>query len=297
MASGQKGGNMTVVILGATGQIGAYLQNCLVANRAFNVRGTSRKGEAGTVKFDPYKDDWATLGKIDVLINCIGCILESPNNSFEKVHQGLTSLIIKNREKVGNPRLIQVSVLGADEHSYSDFLRTKGLADKELLSHKNSVVVRPSVVCTPGTVMIKKVRFLSEIAAYTFGWLPVPAGFPTHKLQPVMVDDLVWTIMHLCESNYCGVLEISGPEALSYKSLVKLLSQAKGRKIKLLEVPRSVADPIIRNLLAVLVPKLISKGQYDLLFMDNIASPEPAQALTGKRLSDTIPFWENEFSR
>ena len=132
---------MRVVVLGANGQLGTpvlrrLLQDHPGAQVTGCVRAASMADFAGDaaclphlLAFDPFRDDWSRLGRVDVLINCIGIIRETPALDFARAHMGLTALMLQHRALIGNPKLIQVSALGADVHSPSGFLRTKGLAD------------------------------------------------------------------------------------------------------------------------------------------------------------------------
>src|ERR1044072_40871 len=121
---------MRIAILGANGQIGRVLFAGLEKQfPAAEILACVRKdklhfeGVAGnhlqrSVIFDPLQDDWEKLGKLDVLINCIGAIDET-KNSFEETHILPALKMIDNREKTDRPRIIQVSALGASAVSVS----------------------------------------------------------------------------------------------------------------------------------------------------------------------------------
>src|SRR5687768_3866943 len=102
---------MKITIFGAGGQVGTILHEAL-SNR-HEVTGTSRRASSGLFPFDPFSDNWSILGKPDVIINCIGQIAATRKSSFTKIHLELTKQIIRNRNVIGNPRIIQLSALGA----------------------------------------------------------------------------------------------------------------------------------------------------------------------------------------
>src|SRR5205085_9465665 len=140
---------MRIVVLGSTGQIGSsIISNLRDDYPSSQIVACSRKTIPGHFSFNPFTDNWEKLGKTDVLINSVGIIKENANFSFRKIHVGLTELILKNRNAIGAPRIIQLSVNGADASSKSGFLNTKAESDKILTDHENTVVVRPSLVCT-----------------------------------------------------------------------------------------------------------------------------------------------------
>lgn len=280
---------MKILILGASGQLGSSLYNYLKI-KVDVVHGTSRTGKNGLIKFDPFKDLWEFPEIYDVVINCIGAINETKNFNFEKIHLGLSELIIKNQFRLGSPRIIQVSVVGADSFSPIDFFRSKGQADEYLLSHPDTMVVRPSIICTPSTMMVRKLRLARFLSKLMFNRLPVPEGFPKHMIQPVMVDDLVKVIYKLtCEKIQKQIINVSGPETITYSTLFHLAN----KKIRFINLKRPWMDKLIKSIHR-LLPDLINRDQYRLLFTDNIAENAEATMILGRPLGSTIGFWERE---
>ena len=145
---------MRIVVLGASGQIGSVIYNGLKDRHV--VLGTSRKASADCVRFDPFQDNWHVLGTVDVLINCIGQIEATSSSSFHHIHVDLTKRIIAHRQQIGNPTILQISALGASAAHNVEFLRTKGIADDLLLQHAETAVIRPSIVCTHRTMIVRK---------------------------------------------------------------------------------------------------------------------------------------------
>jgi len=287
---------MRIILLGASGQIGKEIYEVLKANPSNEVIGTSRKSIKGYLRFDPFKDDWAVLGKADVLINSVGQIEESSDSSFDKVHCELTLLILKNRPVIGNPRVIQISVIGADKDSPVEFLSTKGLADDALMQEENTIVVRASIVCTPETMMVKKMKMLYDMSRYSLGYALVPAGFASHKIQPVMVKDLAVIISRICLADYpSGLIHVVGPHEIGYRQLLEILYKTRGRTLKLIEIPKALTDFAVRKIVSRIFPSIINEQQYHLLFQDNVADKSEGEKFLGSPLSSTIEFWQNEF--
>lgn len=287
---------MRVILLGASGQIGKEIHAALRKNPSNEVLATSRKSSNEYFQFDPFKDDWSGLGKADVLINSVGQIEETNNFSFDKVHRELTLLIIKNRGQLGNPRIIQISVVGADKNSPVEFLSTKGLADEELMRLENTVVVRASIVCTPDTMMVRKMKMVYEMSKYSLGYALIPAGFLKHKIQPVMVQDLAIILTRIAQADYPPkLIEVVGPHAISYRQLLEILYKVKGKKPKLVEIPRILTDLVVKKIVSPVFPSVINKQQYYLLFQDNVGDKSEGENFLGSPLSDTHEFWQNEF--
>lgn len=285
---------MKVTILGATGQIGSIIFNNL--SHHHKVFGTTRRPATPFFRFDPFHDDWSLLGESDVIINCIGMIDATRLRTFDHIHVGITKTIIKNRERIGNPRIIQISALGASASHHVEFLRTKGIADDLLLEQENTIVVRPSIVCTPGTMIVKKLLMLLRIARYTAGRVFVPDGFLATRIQPVMPDDFLSAIAVLCTKAAAPkVLEIGGPLRLSFQELVAMMFAMKGRKPEVLPVPRRFSDPLFKYVISRLFPGVISAQQYELLFQDNVVDTRVFENIIGRETLSPEPFFIKEF--
>jgi nucleoside-diphosphate-sugar epimerase len=263
---------MKIIILGASGQIGSIVFDAL--QHRHDVTGTSRKPSPKYVQFDPFRDDWSLLGKADVVVNCIGQIGATSTSSFAHIHVGLTKLIIRNRTHIGNPRIIQLSALGASTTHNVEFLKTKGMADEILLQHPDTFIVRPSIVCTHGTMIVRKMLMLNRIVRYTGGLLIVPGGFLTTRIQPVMPQDLADVVQALCvTTGYDRVVNVVGPHALSFREIIAVMFKTTDKKFRLIEVPGKIVDVIALYGICLLFPSVINTQQYRLLFEDNVADP------------------------
>ena len=296
---------MKIVILGANGQLGSsFFQMLKQQLPAVDVVGTTRGGGFSTgdvrikddlLRFDPFEDNWGELGEVSILINCIGQIRETREASFAHIHIKLAKLILANSSTLGHPHILQLSALGAGEHHDIRFLSTKAEADRLLLAGGNTCVIRPSIVCTPHTMLVQKLKLLQAIASASLGYLPTPKGFLDTKIQPIMIADLNAVIYACCKQfPDQRILEIAGPEAISFRKLIKVA--ANGQKINFVEVPRPVITPSVKYFVAPLLPGILSFDQYQLLFRDNTSSNRDFEELTGQKPLSTWGFWEQELA-
>lgn len=285
---------MKILILGASGQIGTVLLRFL-QSKGLSLAGTSRSGVNDLKKFNPLKDDWNLLGKFDWLINCCGVIYEKSGEQFDQVHQGITERIIQNRTALGNPSIIQISVLGADAASDVPFFSTKANADNLLLQQQNTWVLRPSIVCTPGTMMVKKLKDLLKMSGLAGGFLPLPGGMTDKKIQPVMgkdVADICFSIIEKAPEE--NLINVTGPVEITFGQLFELMGSVNGRKIRILPLPEYAARILVKTVIDPLLPSLISYGQYKMIFSNNIADNGKVREILKRDPEDTIPFWEHE---
>lgn len=294
---------MRIVIIGANGQIGrhVYQQACeafpndeilgCVRHKHLHFEGCTGNKRQHSYVFDPFKDDWKKLGKVDVLVNCIGIIRESGELTFQKAHIGLTRLILQHRQSLGSPRIIQVSVLGADKVSPSEFMNTKAIADEELLQEEDTYIVRPSIVCTHNTMMVQKLLKLGNISRVMFNWLPFPAHILDTKIQPVLAEDVGKIIVKIAKAgSKQRIINITGPEEISLGSLLKLVNNGR---IKIIPVPKKVFNALL-PVIHFIAPGLLSREQLMLLASSNTASNKACSELLGRETSSTWSFWKNE---
>lgn len=286
---------MKIIILGASGQIGSVLFDGL--RHRHEVTGTSRKQSPKFIQFDPFRDHWSLLGKADVLLNCIGQIEPTRASSFAHIHVGLTKLMIQHRASLGNPRIIQLSALGASTAHNVEFLRTKGLADELLLQCPDTFIVKPSIVCTHNTMIVKKMLMLKRIARYTSGLLAVPEGFLQTRIQPVMPKDLTDVVEALCvTTGYARVVDVVGPMALSFREIITIMFKTGGMRSRLVEMPKKIVDVVALYGVSALFPSFINAQQYRLLFADNIADKTGIEDILQRPLTPTEQFFINEFT-
>jgi uncharacterized protein YbjT (DUF2867 family) len=293
---------MRIVILGANGQVGrvvfqqcckhfpqAKITGCV---RPFHLHfeGCTGSKQQRSLVFDPFSDDWSVLGKVDALINCIGIIKEARSFTFEKAHTGLTRLIISYREMLGMPKIIQVSVLGADRNSPSRFMSTKAVADEELLKESNTCVVRPSIVCTHNTMMVQKLNRLGRIARLMMSRIIFPVQYLSTKIQPVMAGDVGDVIAKLAANEKTGIINVAGPDEIPLERLLKMLNKGS---LKIVRLPQGLFNKLL-PIARIVAPGIVSREQLMLLSKDNTADNTVSMKLLGRPMKSTLDFWKSE---
>ena len=293
----------TVLLIGASGKIGLEIRKAFAAHGGSTtiICGSRErwKGQVfpneNWVQFDPLTGNWPAIGNIDVVINAIGAIAESKEMPFERIHGGVTAEILNQRSALGQPRIVQISAIGADSSSSSDFLRTKGQADSLLLDESETVVLRPSIVCTPDTMLSQKLRKLLTIARFGLGKMLVPTGFPHTRVQPVMGADVGEAALRAAlNPEMQGIIDVVGPESIRFGELLERMATAQDRKIRLIEVSREIMESFVAHFVGVWFPNLINLEQFKLLFQDNVGDAAATEALLGRKSHSTWPFWEAE---
>ena len=194
---------------------------------------------------------------------------------------------------IGMPRIIQVSVLGAEKESSSVFMSTKAIADDELVTEDDSFVVRPSIVCSHNTMMVQKMKMIGRMAKWTFNRLPFPAHFLQTKIQPVLVEDLAQIICNIARTGSNErIINISGPEEIGLDALIKLLNNGA---IKIIPVSKELFDAMF-PVLRIFASSLLSKEQMLLLSKNNTADNSICKSILGREMSSTWSFWKDELT-
>lgn len=287
---------MRIAILGGTGQVGAVInQHISAAFPDAEILSCSRSGKGKNgFAFNVHQEDWSSLGQLDAIVNSLGIIEEKGENTFHRAHVGVVSKIIKEREKIGNPKIVHVSVLGADVKSPSKYASTKGEADQILMKEKNWNIIRPSFVCTPGTAIIGKVMMLKNMSKWLLGLLPTPAHFLTAKFQPVMGEDIAEVaIACIKEDLEEKVVYATGPEIYTLEDWIQI---AGNNKINIIRIPKVLVDAPFRLIIKIF-PQIMNIDQYLLLGEDNIHEHSELVNILKRQPESTQKFWQQELTK
>ncbi|MET0026655.1 MAG: SDR family oxidoreductase [Candidatus Thiodiazotropha sp.] len=241
---------MKILITGANGFIGRHLLQALRDKGHVVVAGVHSKlprnpNLNGSVMYVDFISDTSTqiwrqrLHGFDVVINTVGIIGEHGRRTFELLHTRSPISLFRACQQTGIKRVIQVSALGAAADASSRYHRSKWLAD-DYLSHLSLdwVILRPSIVYGPGA---KSMMFFKALSALPF--IPL-IGDGRQSLQPIHIKDLCDVVVQAVDSTHLSrhCLDIVGPEALEYVSLMNLLRKWLGLKdARFINIPEWLA--------------------------------------------------------
>ena len=239
-----------VTIYGGSGFVGRYIARRM-AMADWRVRVAVRNPEEalfvktyGTVgQVEPVlcnvRDDASVASVMmgaDVVVNCVGLLVESGKNTFEAVQAEAPGRIARLAAAAG-ARMVHVSAIGADEDADSDYARTKAEGEKAVLEHvPGAVILRPSIVFGPEDDFFNRFAGLSRLGPV----LPI-VGADT-KFQPVYVDDVAAAAEKaIKDDKVSGVFELGGPDVDTFRELMESMLQIVGRKRLILNMPFFVA--------------------------------------------------------
>jgi len=139
---------------------------------------------------------------------------------------------------------------------------------KALNNFKNTVIIRPSVVCGTEdnfTNLFSKLSILPII----------PIVKTNYKFQPILVTDVADAIVQAIEAkgNEGKIYEIGGPNIISFGDMVKSILKTINKKRFVFQMPMPIAktQSTITDLLP--IPPILTKDQCEILSEeDNIVS-------------------------
>lgn len=271
-----------ISVIGGNGFIGSYLVDSLLGQGYFvkiisrnakskkNFFPSSQLGQFQLVNCNIcnlQELEKAIAGSTKV-INLVGLLESKPSNSFNDVHVKGAQNLVEICHSNDIDKLIQVSAIGVDQNKSSKYAITKLKAEKIIQSYKNSLIIRPSIVCGDEDNFI---NFFTKYAKLS-PFLPL-IGQGKTKFQPVLVTDLVEIISRCLNVVFKKgqIIEVGGNDILSFKEILKFIVTELRIKRALINVPFGVAKK-----LAYFAEKLpfsiLTRDQVEMLKTDNIMS-------------------------
>jgi uncharacterized protein YbjT (DUF2867 family) len=167
---------------------------------------------------------------------------DSPQDRTKQVHIDAAGALFQACQAAGVRRVIQLSAIGIDRETPTDFSRTKLAGDQMLMGlDLDWVILRPSVVV--GRPAYGGSALFRGLAALPL--VPVMPG--TGLLQVVQLDDVVCTVERLLPPGAPAriVLELAGPDRLTFEAVVRAYRRWLGwPPARELRLPNMVASAI-----------------------------------------------------
>jgi NADH dehydrogenase len=271
-----------IFIAGASGFVGGHLAEhlikkgqrtkMLVRTVAAGERFSSRGVEiipGDITKPETLKD---ILTHDDIVIHLVGIIEEKGEATFQKVHVEGTGNLVNEARRAGVRHFFYQSALGADINSWSGYLKTKAEAE-ELVKDSGLpyTIFRPSLIIGPWDGFTKKILDMLRLSPV----LPVP-GDGRAQFQPLYIKDWLKCMDRVVEDPgaYKAVFDLGGPQHLSYREIVEMISAASGHKRPVFNIPMGLMRFGATILSGVLSSPPVTPDQLRLLEQDNITDPD-----------------------
>jgi uncharacterized protein YbjT (DUF2867 family) len=235
---------MRVLVCGATGCVGRAVVHALRARGHAVVEGARGAVDGRHTMHVDYMqprapEAWAAAlrrERIDAVVNCVGILMASRGQSFERIHTEGPIELFRGAALAGVQRVLQVSALGvrgSDDSMPADvadtlstpYLHSKLLADDALATLPlDWAVLRPSLIYGPGS---QSAALFATLASLPVVSLP---GQGLQAVQPLHVYELAEAMALLIErtGEIKAVHELGGPQALSYRAMLAHYRTAMG---------------------------------------------------------------------
>lgn len=221
---------MKILLCGASGFIGRHLDVALCAAGHTVMRGVRRATHSNELAIDYVHDvtpaAWLPrLAGIDVVINAVGVLRDSPAQPMAALHSAAPRALFAACQQAGVRRVIQVSALGVESGLDTAYMRSKREADAFLQTlDLDWVIVRPSLVYGEDGASARMFRLLTR--------LPVIAlpGRGDMIVQPVHIDDVSAAAVKLLASGAVRrcIINCVGRQAISYRAMLASYRRQQG---------------------------------------------------------------------
>jgi len=276
---------MNILLTGASGFIGQHITNTL-HSAGYQVKEVTRSNGYDFNKMTT-REVWLPLLKgIDVVINCVGIISETGNQTFKTLHYQAPTALFHACAEISIKRVIQISALGADEHAFTPYQVSKKEADDELRSLPLGwFVLRPSLVYGRGGKSMQMFQCLASLPV-----LPLIDG-GKQMIQPVHISDLTDTVLNCLTSSETNItLNIVGANATSFKEWLQLMRTSKGKhRALVISIPFKIS--MVMSKFGKFIAPLISPDNLRMLQKGNVADVKPLADFIGRMPLDLKTGW------
>ncbi len=215
---------MKILICGASGFVGRHLTQALKEAGHTVLRGVRHPLDQGDIAVDYCKDTgkeiWLPrLTGIEIVVNAVGVLRDSPKNPMQKLHNETPSALFEACVETGVERIVHLSALGIESGINVPYFTTRRAAESTLQGLPSKVrwlCLRPSVIYGEDGESSKMFRQMAKLPV-----LALPMG-GKQGLQPVHIDDICAAVtLWLYDSNATTqTVDAVGAEATSMRGML-----------------------------------------------------------------------------
>ena len=265
-----------ILVTGSTGFIGNNFVRKLDDN-SFDYRlllspGLTDGGLPRGKNYDLVMSSMDDSGGLRAAFNQVDFVFHLAGVEQAGLKANLSQFEIRNLEtlteiakQVGVKRFYYISHLGADKNSAYGLLKAKGLGEEVVRkSGLPYTIFRASWLFGEGDHFTQSIaRLLKRFLGFFF--LP---GEGQVLLQPLWIDDFVTALLWSMDmpETINQVIEIGGPEQLTYREIAQLVGQALGKNPKFLNI-----SPVQYSFLTQMIENNMKNPPINVYWMDYLA--------------------------
>ncbi len=204
----------------------------------------------------------------DLVVNLVGILAERKAGDFTRLQAEGAGRVARLSAAAGVARMVQISAIGADPASPSQYARTKAEGEAAVLAAMPAAtVLRPSLVFGAEDQFFNRFAGLAQLLPF----MPVICG--DTKMQPVYVGDVADAVIAaLANPEAAGrTYELGGPRVWTFREILAWILRETRRKRPMIDIPLGLAR--FQAAVAERVPgKPFTRDQLLLLQRDNVAA-------------------------
>ncbi|MBF7083976.1 complex I NDUFA9 subunit family protein [Desulfallas sp. Bu1-1] len=276
-----------ILVTGGTGLVGKHLVRALM-EKGYQVRCLVRSQQKAGELLPPGVElvrgeinDLAAVKKackgVKKIIHLVAIIREHGENTFEHINvEGTLNLVIAAGQ-AGVERFIHMSALGACNNPRYKYAYSKWRGEEAVVqSGLNWTILRPSIIYGHGFNFFD--RMLQSLRMCPRPFVPIP-GKGSTLFQPIAVEDVVRCLCMICENSATvgQIIEIGGPEHLSYVQMLDRLLEHLGEKRYKLHIPMPLMRLVVPLMGSIMRDPPVSPVELKQLEINNITDIESVE--------------------
>lgn len=212
----------------------------------------------------------------DILFHLVGIGKQTVENDYQKINFEFTKKIINLSKSAKIKNIVFLSGLGVSKKTQLGYFISKYKSEQEIIkSGLNYTIFRPSFIVGKHDHLTKKLN--GQIKQKV---LLVP-GSGKFMIQPISIHDVVKILNMVATTNKFKnkVLDLVGPQVLTYGQYVKLVSKNNNTKIKKISL-----EEAYHNAISALKPPF-DFDELNLLVGNFLGNHEKLRKISGLRFS------------
>jgi uncharacterized protein YbjT (DUF2867 family) len=231
-----------VALIGGSGFVGrsisehlarAGIEQKILTRARLHARASWMLPGASCIECDPYSPDAlaAAVHDCDAVINLVGILNERGDrgDGFRRAHVELTRNALNACASTGVTRYLHMSALNAAPVAPSNYLRTKGEAERLVRAAPAGLattIFRPSVIFGPGDGLFCRFDALLKFSPV------LPLACASARFQPVYVGNVAEAFVRSLDHRQSvgASYDLGGPEVMTLEEIVRMVLKATGRR-------------------------------------------------------------------
>jgi uncharacterized protein YbjT (DUF2867 family) len=272
-------GTALIRYLGAATPLGATRQRALVRSPAPAQSLQALGAHVAVVDYGQPETLRSAMAGAEAVVHLAGALLPRRGETLLQANVDTTRCVVEAAVAAGVKTLVYLSFPGADAGAQNQYLGSKGMAEAIIQQAGCAgAIFRVPMILGPGSPAVLTLCRMARAPV-----LPLVSD-GTVRLQPIAEADVLgaiaWAIA--VAPRPLRVLNLVGPETLTYAALVRMACARLGTRPLMLRIPTAAAW-LSAYLVGALFPALgWNPAVFDILFHEHLADPAEACA--------TLPF-------